>query len=76
MPVSESRQIVAALRARGHEVAYLQLDAEGHEFRRASSRRRLLVAITGFLQRSICGPAGPGSPPQPGRHSGQAAHDR
>jgi dipeptidyl aminopeptidase/acylaminoacyl peptidase len=58
VPVSESRQIVAALQARGHDVAYLQLDGEGHDFRRASSRRRLLLEIAGFLQRTLCAPAG------------------
>lgn len=75
VPVSESHQIVAALRARGHDVAYLQLDGEGHDFRRASSRRRLLLAITGFLQRTICGPE-PAPAPQSGLRTGHAALDR
>ncbi|HLH29434.1 MAG TPA: prolyl oligopeptidase family serine peptidase, partial [Acidimicrobiales bacterium] len=34
VPVSESRQMVAALRALGRDVEYVQLDGEGHEFRR------------------------------------------
>ncbi|HLI56976.1 MAG TPA: prolyl oligopeptidase family serine peptidase, partial [Actinomycetota bacterium] len=53
VPVSESHQMVAALRALGRDVEYLQLDGEGHEFRRMASRHRLLLAITGFLERTI-----------------------
>jgi dipeptidyl aminopeptidase/acylaminoacyl peptidase len=49
VPVSEALQIVAALRAQGRDVDYLELEGEGHEFRRASSRLRMLEAVTSFL---------------------------
>jgi dipeptidyl aminopeptidase/acylaminoacyl peptidase len=49
VPISEALQIVAALRALGRDVDYLELEGEGHEFRRASSRLRLLEAVTSFL---------------------------
>jgi dipeptidyl aminopeptidase/acylaminoacyl peptidase len=39
VPVAESRQVVAALRALGPSVEHL--DLEGHVFRRAESRKRL-----------------------------------
>ena len=49
VPIGESRQIVAALRELGRPVEYLQLDGEGHEFRRAESRRLLITRIVDFL---------------------------
>jgi dipeptidyl aminopeptidase/acylaminoacyl peptidase len=49
VPVSEALQIVDALRALGREVDYLELEGEGHEFRRTSSRLRLFEAVTSFL---------------------------
>jgi dipeptidyl aminopeptidase/acylaminoacyl peptidase len=53
VPVGEGRQIVAALEVLQRDVEYLQLDGEGHEYRRVSSRRRLLVTMTGFLARVL-----------------------
>jgi dipeptidyl aminopeptidase/acylaminoacyl peptidase len=49
VPVSESRQVVAALRLLGGPVEYLELEGEGHAFRRADSRKRLLRAMLRFL---------------------------
>jgi dipeptidyl aminopeptidase/acylaminoacyl peptidase len=53
VPVSEALQIVNALRALGRDVDYLELEGEGHEFRRASSRLRLLDAVTSFLSGAL-----------------------
>lgn len=56
VPVSESHQIVAALRARGCDVEYLELRGEGHEYLRMASRQRLLVAMARFLDRTLRAP--------------------
>jgi dipeptidyl aminopeptidase/acylaminoacyl peptidase len=53
VPVGEAHQIVAALEALHRDVEYLQLDGEGHEYRRISSRRRLLMSLTAFLTRTL-----------------------
>jgi dipeptidyl aminopeptidase/acylaminoacyl peptidase len=49
VPIGESRQIVAALCELGRPVEYLRLDGEGHEYRRAESRRLLITRIVDFL---------------------------
>lgn len=49
VPIGEARQIVAALRGRGHEVDYLELAGEGHEYRQTTSRETLVTRIVGFL---------------------------
>jgi dipeptidyl aminopeptidase/acylaminoacyl peptidase len=49
VPRNESRQIVAALRKLGRPVEYLQLEAEGHEYRRADSRKILISHMLSFL---------------------------
>ena len=49
VPVGEARRIVAALQRLGRPVEYLELPGEGHEYRRAASRRRLLHALVRFL---------------------------
>lgn len=49
VPLGEATQIVQALRALGRPVEYLQLDGEGHEYRRASSRRLLNERLLEFL---------------------------
>lgn len=49
VPIGEARQIVAALEARDADVTYLELAGEGHEYRRAESRKRLLTAMVRFL---------------------------
>lgn len=53
VPVNESHQLVAALETRGADVEYLEPVGEGHEYRRASSRRRLLATLTRFLTRTL-----------------------
>jgi dipeptidyl aminopeptidase/acylaminoacyl peptidase len=49
VPLSEALQIVADLQRLGRPVTYLQLDGEGHEYRRASSRLLLLQTMVRFL---------------------------
>ena len=49
VPLGEARQIVGALRRLGRPVEYLQLDGEGHEYRRADSRKILIRRMLRFL---------------------------
>ena len=49
VPVGEARRIVAALEELGRPVEYLELPGEGHEYRRAASRQRLLQDLVRFL---------------------------
>ena len=49
VPIGEAHQIVAALRELGLPVSYLELPGEGHEYRRADSRRTLIERIRDFL---------------------------
>jgi dipeptidyl aminopeptidase/acylaminoacyl peptidase len=49
VPLGEALQIVDLLTRLGRPVEYLQLDGEGHEYRRADSRRRLIRRMLGFL---------------------------
>jgi dipeptidyl aminopeptidase/acylaminoacyl peptidase len=51
VPIGEAHQIVSTLRALGRPVEYLELDGEGHTFRRADSRKRLVRAMLHFLAR-------------------------
>jgi dipeptidyl aminopeptidase/acylaminoacyl peptidase len=53
VPLGEARQIVAALRALDRPVEYLQLEGEGHEYRRASSRKLLIERMLTFLTRTL-----------------------
>lgn len=53
VPIGEARQLVAALRALDRPVEYLQLDGEGHEYRRAASRIALIETVTRFLVREL-----------------------
>ena len=53
VPVGEARQVVAALRALGRPVDYLELAGEGHDYRRAESRLRLAETMVAFLRRTI-----------------------
>ena len=53
VPIGEARQIVAALRQLGRPVEYLQLDGEGHEYRRATSKLCLIDTIAAFLRREL-----------------------
>jgi dipeptidyl aminopeptidase/acylaminoacyl peptidase len=49
VPLGEARQVVAALRALDRDVEYLELPGEGHDYRRADSRRALLRTVVTFL---------------------------
>jgi dipeptidyl aminopeptidase/acylaminoacyl peptidase len=49
VPIGEAHQIVQALRDLGRPVEYLQLDGEGHEYRRTDSRTLLITTMLGFL---------------------------
>ncbi len=53
MPRTEALQIVGALRRLGQPVEYLQLDGEGHEYRRADSRKILIRRMLQFLCRAL-----------------------
>ncbi len=72
VPVSESHQIVAALRARGCDVEYLELRGEGHELHRMASRRRLLAAMAGFLDRTLRTPDSARPAREPAERAAQA----
>ena len=58
VPIGEAHQVVAALRALGRPVEYLELAGEGHEYRRASSRARLVSAVVAFLAGRLGAAAG------------------
>lgn len=53
VPIGEARQIVAALEELGRPVSYLQLDGEGHEYRRAESKELLLLRLLRFLGETL-----------------------
>lgn len=53
VPIGEARQIVAALEELGRPVSYLQLDGEGHEYRRAESKELLLLGLLRFLSEAL-----------------------
>lgn len=53
VPIGEARQLVDALRALDRPVEYLQLDGEGHEYRRAASKILLIETLTRFLTREL-----------------------
>ena len=53
VPIGEAHQIVAALRNLGRPVEYLELAGEGHEYRRADSRRLLIDTMLEFLGREL-----------------------
>lgn len=49
VPIGEAHQVVAAVRALGRPVDYLELAGEGHEYRLRTSRRILLAAVVEFV---------------------------
>jgi dipeptidyl aminopeptidase/acylaminoacyl peptidase len=49
VPLAEAHRIVAALRALGRPVEYLELPGEGHVYRRVESRTALVAAMVRFL---------------------------
>ncbi|MFB7864573.1 S9 family peptidase [Streptomyces sp. NPDC056069] len=53
VPPRESEQIVAAARARGLEAELLLLHEEGHDFRRAESRRLFRLTAADWIQRRL-----------------------
>jgi dipeptidyl aminopeptidase/acylaminoacyl peptidase len=53
VPPEQSRAIVAAVRARGQPVAYLEFEGEQHGFRRAGNITRALEAELYFLGRVL-----------------------
>ncbi|GGH45607.1 S9 family peptidase [Microbacterium album] len=53
VPLGESLQMVEALRERDRPVDLLLLEGEGHEFRRAESRRTLVEHMIRFLREAL-----------------------
>ncbi|KQO65334.1 peptidase S9 [Curtobacterium sp. Leaf261] len=49
VPIGEATQVVDALHDRSHDVSYLELAGEGHEYRRLDSRRALVSTMVEFL---------------------------
>ncbi|MFZ7087688.1 S9 family peptidase [Curtobacterium sp. RRHDQ10] len=49
VPIGEATQVVGALRDRAHDVSYLELAGEGHEYRRQGSRQALVSTMVLFL---------------------------
>ncbi|MCU0116115.1 S9 family peptidase [Curtobacterium poinsettiae] len=49
VPIGEAHQVVAALRERAHDVEYLELEGEGHEYRRAASQALLVRRMVEFV---------------------------
>ncbi|OII25084.1 S9 family peptidase [Curtobacterium sp. MCBA15_013] len=49
VPIGEAHQVVEALTARSHDVEYLELAGEGHEYRRATSRAELVRRMVAFV---------------------------
>lgn len=63
VPPAQSQAIVAAVRARGRPVAYIEFEGEQHGFRRAPNIRRALEAELYFLGRVLgFAPADPVEP--------------
>ncbi|GGY46627.1 alpha/beta fold hydrolase [Streptomyces omiyaensis] len=53
VPPSESEQIVRAARERGHEAELLLLHGEGHDFRRADSRRLFRRTAADWIEKRL-----------------------
>ena len=53
VPVGEAEQVVAALRERGREVAYLRYDDEGHGIAKLRNRLDCYPQIATFLERHL-----------------------
>ncbi|HEY5822700.1 MAG TPA: prolyl oligopeptidase family serine peptidase [Propionibacteriaceae bacterium] len=53
VPLGEALQIVASLEALRRPVEFLQLDGEGHEYRRADSRQALIQRMLTFLSGAL-----------------------
>ena len=57
VPIGETEQIVAALRARGVPTELIRLPDEGHGLVKLHNRLRVYPAIAAFLDRHLRGPA-------------------
>jgi dipeptidyl aminopeptidase/acylaminoacyl peptidase len=55
VPISETEQIVASLRARGRSVEYLRFEDEGHGLVRLENRLVAYPRIAEFLERYLLG---------------------
>jgi dipeptidyl aminopeptidase/acylaminoacyl peptidase len=55
VPIGEAQQIVAALQALDRPVEYLELAGEGHDYRRADSRKQLTRTMLQFLTTALDG---------------------
>jgi len=53
VPIGESEQLVAALRARQQPVTYLTFDYAGHGFVRPDDKRRIYAAVADFFARYL-----------------------
>jgi dipeptidyl aminopeptidase/acylaminoacyl peptidase len=53
VPIGESEQLVAALRARQQPVTYLTFDYAGHGFIRPDDKRRIYAAVAAFFARYL-----------------------
>ena len=53
VPIGESEQLVAALRARQQPVTYLTFDYAGHGFIRPGDKRRIYAAVAAFFARYL-----------------------
>ncbi|WP_231992191.1 alpha/beta fold hydrolase [Mycobacterium sp. ACS4331] len=58
VPVTESEQMYAACKDRGHPVRYLVFDDDGHEIAKRENRVRLAEAIRDWLGTAFSGPDG------------------
>lgn len=57
--VAESRQVVEAIRARGCQVEYLELENEGHGFSHVENKVRVMENAAEFLERTMASPPRP-----------------
>ena len=55
MPIGEAHQVVTALQALHRPVEYLELAGEGHDYRRADSRKQLTRTMLQFLTTALDG---------------------
>ncbi|CAN5391990.1 alpha/beta fold hydrolase [soil metagenome] len=53
VPIGEAYQVVAALKDLERPVDYLELAGEGHEYRRADSRKLLIDTMVSFLRATL-----------------------
>ena len=61
VPVTESEQVVAAVRAAGYDVWYMNALNEGHGFRKKENRDLYQQAVVLFLEEHLAGAGGEGA---------------